>query len=82
MQLCSCCCCCHLPAAAADNNLESMFSEELKRRGLDSIDDLGGWPSPADEGEQAAAGNKVVIVGGLISDLQQTFMPAAGMQQL
>lgn len=31
-----------------------MFSKELKRRGLDSIDDLGGWPSAADEGKQQA----------------------------
>lgn len=38
----------------ADNNLESMFSEELKRRGLDSLDDVGSW-SPADEGEQAGS---------------------------
>lgn len=38
----------------ADKDLETMFTKELKRRGLDSIDDLGGW-TPADEGEQLAA---------------------------
>lgn len=39
------------PCLPADNNLESLFNEELKRRGLDSLDDVGGW-TPADEGEQ------------------------------
>lgn len=41
------------------DNLESLFSEELKRRGLDSLDDVGGW-SPADEGACAAAGATAV----------------------
>jgi hypothetical protein len=38
----------------ADKDLETMFTKELKRRGLDSIDDVGGW-TPADEGKQACS---------------------------
>jgi hypothetical protein len=45
----------HNPARArADKELESMFSKELKRRGLDSLDDVGSW-QPKEEGAHAVA---------------------------
>lgn len=49
LMVVACCICACI--ACADKNLESMFSQELKRRGLDSVDDLGGWPG-ASEGEE------------------------------